>query len=132
MLSNKRRDTGPELAVRRGLHSLGLRYRVDWRPTEGSRTRADIAFTRRRLLIFIDGCFWHGCPEHRTTPQTNADYWVPKLQRNIERDAEATALLRANGWRVARFWEHEPAQEIVDAICELLATDASPDESSAH
>lgn len=85
MLANKRRDTSTELAVRRELHSRGLRYRVDAAPVPGLRRRADIVFTRVRIAIFIDGC-WHGCPIHTTSPKLNADYWGPKLAANVDRD----------------------------------------------
>lgn len=116
MRANKRRDTRPELLVRRLLHARGLRYRVDHRVVQESRSRADIAFTRQRVAIFIDGCFWHSCPEHLHLPKANADYWIPKLTRNVERDAEVTAVLRGLGWTVLRFWEHEPAREVADRI----------------
>lgn len=108
MLANTRRDTSTELSVRRRLHADGLRYRVDFAPLASNRRRrADIVFTRAKVAVFIDGCFWHGCPEHGTQPKTNADYWAPKLARNVERDRETTAALEAEGWRVLRFWEHE-------------------------
>ncbi|MBP2458672.1 DNA mismatch endonuclease (patch repair protein) [Clavibacter michiganensis] len=116
MRANKRRDTLPELLVRRILHARGLRYRVDHRVVQESRSRADIAFTRQRIAVFIDGCFWHSCPEHLSLPKANADYWIPKLARNVERDAEVTAVLRGLGWTVLRFWEHEPAQYTADRI----------------
>jgi DNA mismatch endonuclease (patch repair protein) len=116
MRSNRRRDTAPELAVRRILHANGMRYRVDMRLVRETRSRADIAFTRQRIAVFIDGCFWHGCPEHLHLPKANADYWTPKLARNVERDAEVTAILRGLGWTVLRFWEHEPAQATADRI----------------
>jgi DNA mismatch endonuclease (patch repair protein) len=116
MRSNKRRDTRPELLVRRILHARGLRYRVDHRVVAESRTRADIAFTRRRIAVFIDGCFWHSCPDHLHLPKANAHYWVPKLARNVERDGEVTALLRRLGWTVLRFWEHEAPEEVAEAI----------------
>jgi DNA mismatch endonuclease (patch repair protein) len=120
MRANKRRDTRPELLVRRLQHARGLRYRVGHRVVLQSRSRADIAFTRQRIAVFIDGCFWHSCPEHLHLPKANAEYWIPKLARNVERDAEVTELLRDLGWTVLRFWEHEPAaaaaREIVDAV----------------
>ncbi|MBM7026069.1 very short patch repair endonuclease [Clavibacter zhangzhiyongii] len=118
MRSNKRRDTRPELLVRRLLHARGLRYRVDLRVVQESRTLADIAFTRQRIAVFIDGCFWHSCPQHLHLPKANADYWTAKLARNVERDAEVTALLRDLGWTVLRFWEHVPAE---DAAAEIRA-----------
>ncbi len=116
MRSNMRRDTAPELAVRRILHAKGMRYRVDFRVVRETRSRADIAFTRQRIAVFIDGCFWHSCPEHLHLPKANADYWIPKLARNVERDAEVAAVLRGLGWTVLRVWEHVPAQDTADRI----------------
>src|SRR6478609_2227534 len=107
MRANRRRDTGPELGVRRLLHARGLRYRVDFAP-EGTRNRADIVFTRAHIAVFIDGCFWHGCPVHGTRPKSNQLYWDAKLRRNAERDAEVTARLTLLDWSVLRYWEHEP------------------------
>ena len=119
MQGNRGRDTGPELAVRRLLHESGLRYRVDYAPL-GGRRRADIVFTRRRIVVFIDGCFWHRCPQHATFPHRNSEYWLPKLQRNWERDRESDCLLRSAGWMVIRFWEHEDPVSIVSTIKGLL------------
>lgn len=120
MLSNRPRDTEPEMEVRRALHARGLRYRVDYRLPMDRRRRADIVFTRVKVAVFIDGCFWHGCPEHATMPRTNAEYWEPKLARNKARDAEVTCLLREHGWTVLRFWEHEPSQLVVDEIARVV------------
>ena len=111
MRANRRRDTAPELALRRALHALGYRYRVDYPPLANVRRRADIVFTRQRVAVFVDGCFWHCCPEHGTLPKSNADYWTPKLARNIERDRETDTALAEAGWRVMRVWEHESAQD---------------------
>lgn len=116
MLANRRRDTKPELKVRRLIHAAGLRYLVDARVESDSRSRADIVFTRRRIAVFIDGCFWHRCPLHATEPKANSDYWGPKLLRNQERDSEITSLLTGRGWLVLRFWEHQPAEQIAEAI----------------
>lgn len=117
MQANRRRDTAPELAVRRLLHAHGRRYRVDLPPEPELRRRADIVFTRQRIAVFIDGCFWHGCPEHgRRTFGTNADYWPGKIAGNIARDSDTNARLADAGWRVMRFWEHEPPEAIVLAI----------------
>lgn len=116
MRGNRPRDTKPELAVRSRLHRLGYRFRVDYRAVLESRGRVDIAFPSRRVAVMIDGCFWHGCPEHGTIPKRNAEYWLPKLSRNIERDREQTLSLEANGWCVLRFWEHEQPDAIVEAI----------------
>ncbi|GGF15348.1 hypothetical protein GCM10011399_06450 [Subtercola lobariae] len=116
MLGNKARNTKPELAVRRALHAEGFRYRVDIRPSLELRGRADIVFTKKKLAVYIDGCFWHGCPIHATIPKRNADYWIPKLERNVERDRETTFKLESLGWVVLRFWEHEDVYAIVHAI----------------
>jgi DNA mismatch endonuclease (patch repair protein) len=114
--ANKQRDTRVKLLVRRLLHTRGLRYRGDHRVVQESRSRADIAFTRQRIAVFIDGCFWHSFPEHLHLPKANADYWIPKLARNVERDAEVSEILRDLGWIVLRFWEHESPQETADRI----------------
>ncbi|WP_341854181.1 very short patch repair endonuclease [Brachybacterium sp. GPGPB12] len=121
MQANRRKDTTPELAVRRRLHAAGPRYRVDF-PADATdrRRRADIVFTRVKVTVFIDGRFWHGCPEHFIPPKSNADYWGPKIARNMERDRTSTARLSDAGWRVLRFWEHEDpddvAARIIDAV----------------
>lgn len=119
MQSNRGRDTLPELAVRQRLHRAGLRYRVDFAPL-GGRRRADIAFTRKRIAVFVDGCFWHGCPNHATKPKVNSDYWLPKLQRNIERDRETDVQLSDAGWTVLRFWEHEDPEAVAAAIVNVV------------
>ncbi|MFJ4165680.1 very short patch repair endonuclease [Microbacterium sp. NPDC089698] len=120
MRSNKRRDTTIELAVRRELHRRGFRYRVDFAPLNTVRSRADIVFPRARVAVYVDGCFWHGCPVHATLPKSNTDYWLPKLARNRERDSEVNDALRAAGWTVLRFWEHEPAGVIAERISAAL------------
>jgi len=88
---------------------------VDYPPL-GDRRRADIVLTRRRIAIFIDGCFWHSCPDHATQPKRNAEYWLPKLRRNVERDRETDVALRTAGWTVLRFWEHESAASVAAQI----------------
>ena len=121
MAAIRRRDTSPEREVRRVLHARGLRFRVDFpiRLAGQRPIRPDIAFTRRRLAIFIDGCFWHGCPEHGQRPDIrNASYWSPKLAANHERDARHTAALEAADWTVLRFWEHEPVATVADRIAD--------------
>ncbi len=125
MLGNVRRDTKPELAVRTLLHSRGLRYRVDYPLPMAPRRRADIAFTRLKVAVYIDGCFWHGCPEHATSPSQNSDYWSPKLARNKARDVETTQMLTNAGWLVLRFWEHEQPTVIADTI-ESAVRSAAP------
>lgn len=116
MKSNRRRDTGPELAVRRLLHAQGLRYRVDTPLEFDRRRRADIVFSRARLAIFIDGCFWHGCNQHYTVPATNAEFWAEKRVKNRTRDSETNERLEATGWTVLRFWEHESPAAIAADI----------------
>lgn len=120
MQANRRRDTGPELAVRRLVHAGGLRYRVDVRPVAGFNRRADLVFTRARVAVFVDGCFWHGCPEHHTVARTNAEFWEQKVQRNRERDAETTSVLREAGWRVLRVWEHEDPVAVAREVESLV------------
>lgn len=116
MRANRGRDTGPELAVRRALHAMGLRYRVDHPLPFDRRRRADVAFTRVRVAVFIDGCFWHGCPEHGITPRTNSRFWSEKFVGNRARDVDTTARLEAVGWMVLRFWEHEDPRAAAEQI----------------
>lgn len=120
MRSNTRRDTAPELAIRRLLHARGYRYRVDFAPWPNKRRRADIVFTRLKVAVFVDGCFWHACPEHSRVPLTNREYWEAKLKRNARRDLDTTSMCQAEGWTVVRIWEHVPADEAVAMIVEAL------------
>lgn len=122
MRANRRRDTGPELVLRSMLHRAGYRYRCDYRLDldSGIRVRPDIVFTKRRTAIFVDGCFWHLCPQHGRQPTTNSGYWSPKLQRNRERDERNTAALQEAGWTVIRVWEHEPAQSAFEQVVATL------------
>lgn len=107
MLGNRSRDSVPELAVRRAAHALGLRYRVSSRPIPSLRRTADMVFPRARVAVFVDGCYWHGCPEHFRPPATHTEYWGPKIERNRSRDVDTTLKLCAAGWTVLRFWEHD-------------------------
>jgi DNA mismatch endonuclease (patch repair protein) len=116
MLGNKARDTKPELKVRQLLHARGYRYRVDFKLDAQIRSRADIVFTRQRLAVYIDGCFWHGCPIHGTRPKANGEYWNVKLSRNAERDSAVGEALRDRGWLVLRFWEHERPNEVAATV----------------
>lgn len=126
MVANRRRDTQPELRVRRLLHAAGLRYRVDFAPLQGLLARADIVFTKQRVAIFIDGCFWHGCPTHAVAPKTNADYWGPKLARNRARDSDVSKRLVKSGWVVLRFWEHDPPEVVAKVIEEKWLESMNP------
>ena len=121
-MSNRRRDTGPELAVRRLLHAQGLRYRVDVPLEFDRRRRADIVFTRARLVVFIDGCFWHGCDQHYTVPATHAEFWAEKRVKNMARDTETDQRLEGAGWSVLRFWEHESPNAIAATITHAYTT----------
>ncbi|BCB81197.1 very short patch repair endonuclease [Phytohabitans flavus] len=116
MSRQRRRDTGPELAIRKLLHARGFRYRVAWPIPDMRRRTIDIAFTRARVAVFIDGCFWHGCPQHRTLPASNTEWWSRKLATNTARDAVTAAHLADLGWTVVRVWEHESAVEAVERI----------------
>jgi DNA mismatch endonuclease (patch repair protein) len=117
MQAIRSRDTKPELAVRRRLHGKGLRYRVAIAPIPSLRRKADIVFTRSRIAVFVDGCFWHGCPEHgRTSFRHNTEYWPDKIAGNIRRDQDTNERLTSAGWTVLRFWEHEDVATIVEAI----------------
>lgn len=107
MRANKGRDTKPELALRRAVHALGLRYRVSSRPVPEVRRTADLVFTRAHVAVFLDGCFWHGCPEHHSVAKSNAEYWSTKVETNRRRDRQTDELLEAAGWEVIRVWEHE-------------------------
>ena len=127
MRANRRTDTKPEMALRRELHRQGLRYRKDYRlDLEGARVRPDIAFTARRVAVFVDGCFWHVCPEHGTKPANNTWYWGPKLARNVERDRAADAALLAAGWQVVRIWEHESLESAVAAVLAAVGPRTKP------
>ncbi|QCB92190.1 very short patch repair endonuclease [Cellulomonas shaoxiangyii] len=106
MSAAKRRDTGAEMALRRALHALGLRYRVAY-PVPGQRRRTiDVAFTRSKVAVFVDGCFWHGCPEHGTMPRSNQEWWETKIGANRARDRDTDRVLGESGWTVVRIWEH--------------------------
>lgn len=114
---NARTGTHPELALRSALHRAGLRYRVDHPIRAGEvRVRPDVVFTRRRIAVFVDGCFWHSCPDHSSTPKSNLDYWGPKLAANVARDRRVDAVLEAHGWVVLRFWEHDDPAGAAETI----------------
>jgi DNA mismatch endonuclease, patch repair protein len=121
MKGTRRRDTGAELAVRSALHGAGLRYRVD-RPILGMRRRADIVFVSAKVVVFIDGCFWHCCPVHRTYPRANAKWWAAKLETNRRRDTDTNRELRKAGWTVVRVWEHENPETAAARIIRLVRT----------
>jgi len=120
MRATLQRDTPAELAVRSALHRLGLRFRVD-RPIKGvPRVRPDIVFVTERIAIFVDGCFWHRCPQHGTIPKANREWWLRKLNANVERDRRHDAALKRAGWRVIRVWEHEPPSSVARRIFHIV------------
>jgi DNA mismatch endonuclease (patch repair protein) len=104
------------MALRRELHSRGLRYRIQTHVPGNRRRRIDIAFTRVRVAVMVDGCFWHGCPEHGTRPVANRDWWDWKIARNTERDRDTDRLLAENGWTVVRVWEHENPSDAANRV----------------
>lgn len=116
MKAAKQRDTAPEMALRSELHRRGLRYRVDVSPLKGLRRRADVVFRPVKVAVYVDGCFWHGCPIHGTWPKANAEFWREKIERNRERDTDTDRRLAEVGWKVIRVWEHEDPEEAAQAI----------------
>ena len=121
-----RQNTAPEMALRQVLHVSGLRYRVHRRPLKELRREADIVFTKYQVAVFVDGCFWHRCPDHRPAAASNAEWWQAKLERNVRRDRETDGLLTAAGWHVVRVWEHEPPGDAARRVIETLAQAGSP------
>jgi DNA mismatch endonuclease, patch repair protein len=121
MQSNRSAGTGSEMQLRRALHAQGLRYRVNY-PVDvpGLRVRPDVVFTRQRLALFSDGCFWHRCPQHATDPKANSDYWAPKLRANVARDRLVDEALQQAGWTVVRVWEHESVEVAVRRVVSAL------------
>lgn len=116
MSKQKSRNTGIEMALRQVLHRAGFRYRVHRRPIKGVRREADLVFGPARVAVFVDGCFWHGCPEHATWPKNNADFWRDKIETNRRRDADTDARLQEAGWLPLRIWEHETVDVAADRV----------------
>lgn len=111
--------------MRRLLHAAGLRYRVNVPVPGMPRRTIDIVFTKAKIAVFMDGCFWHGCPEHATQPKSNAEWWRAKLDKNMARDVETTEHLTAEGWTVLRFWEHESTEDVADRVAACVANRTS-------
>ncbi|MDI9975024.1 very short patch repair endonuclease [Rhodococcus sp. IEGM 1307] len=120
MRAQRRRDTAPELALRRELHRRGVRYYVDRAPMKGVRRRADLVFPRRKVAVYVDGCFWHSCPQHATFPKNNAQWWAEKLAGNVTRDRDTDTRLTDAGWTVVRIWEHENPVVAANRVQEAL------------
>ncbi|GAB2651165.1 very short patch repair endonuclease [Nocardia goodfellowii] len=116
MSRQRRTGTKPELELRRELHRRGLRYFVDRAPLPGQRRRADVVFPRLRIAVYVDGCFWHRCPDHATDPKNNAEWWAAKLAGNVTRDRATDVALIAAGWQVIRIWEHEDPVAAADRV----------------
>lgn len=121
MAKVRQKDTGAEVALRRELYRRGLRYRVDFKVLQKPRRVADIAFPRLRIAVFVDGCFWHGCPEHATWPQRNAEFWKQKIDANRARDMDTNERLRGMGWTVLRFWGHESPIHAAETVAQTVA-----------
>lgn len=111
-----RRDTKPELELRSALWRRGVRYRIDRSPLKGMRRRADIVFAPSKVAVYVDGCFWHSCPEHATTPKNNREWWIDKLEANVRRDRDTDRQLAEAGWLVVRVWEHEDVEQAAEDI----------------
>jgi DNA mismatch endonuclease (patch repair protein) len=120
MRAAKSRDTAPEKAIRSAIHRRGLRFRVDVKPLKEINRRADVVFRSVKVAVFVDGCFWHGCPIHGTQAKANAEFWHIKIKQNQERDADTTQLLEEAGWKVIRVWEHEDAYKASDRIFNIV------------
>ncbi|MGQ0840678.1 very short patch repair endonuclease [Actinokineospora sp.] len=121
MSRQRSRDTGTELALRRALHALGLRYRVHRRPVPGVRREADVVFGPTQVAVFVDGCFWHGCPDHATWPKRNAAFWRTKIETNRARDLDTDGKLASLGWLAVRVWEHEDPAAAAHRISAVVA-----------
>ena len=122
MRRNRRRDTAPELAVRRALHGAGLRFLVDVPvPGCGRRRRADVLLRGARIALYIDGCFWHSCPVHLHLPKANREWWTRKLASVVDRDRDTDVRVRSAGWLPLRVWEHEPVDDVVARVRDAVA-----------
>jgi DNA mismatch endonuclease (patch repair protein) len=122
MQRQRRKNTAPERALRGALHRRGLRFRIHTRPDPGLRREADIVFARARVAVFVNGCFWHGCEEHATWPNANADWWRAKLEKNRARDRETDERLQAAGWLSIRVWEHEDPEAAAETIAAAISS----------
>lgn len=132
MRNTRRRDTPAELALRSALHRRGLRFFVDRPPLPGTHRRADLVFPRARVAVYVDGCFWHGCPIHGTSPKANADWWRDKIARNQERDRDTDRQLAEAGWRAVRIWEHEDIEQAARLVADAVTADLKTPSRQAH
>ncbi|MDP9356734.1 MAG: DNA mismatch endonuclease Vsr [Chloroflexota bacterium] len=120
MQRQRRADTGPEVAVRQALHARGLRFRKGYAALADRRS-IDVAFPSQRVAVFLDGCFWHGCPQHERPTKSNTLWWAEKIAANKRRDAKTVQDLQAQGWAVLRFWEHEQPENVADMVARVIA-----------
>ena len=120
MQANRGRDTGPELSIRSAVHRMGLRFRVSARPLPHLARTADLVFRPSKVAVFVDGCFWHSCPQHGSLPRTNAEFWASKLTRTVERVREIDAALKDAGWLSLRYWEHDAPDRAAASIQEAV------------
>ena len=121
MAKVRQKGTDAEIALRRELYRRCLRYRVDYEVLKKPRRVADVAFPRLRIAVFVDGCFWHGCPEHASWPKQNAEFWRQKIEANQLRDVDTNERLRSMGWTVLRFWEHESPIKAAETVEQMVA-----------
>lgn len=120
------------MALRREMYRIGLRYRVDYEVLRNPRRVADVAFPRRKIAVFVDGCFWHGCPEHATWPKQNAEFWRDKIEANQRRDADTNERLQSQGWTVLRFWSHEPPIDAARVVAHTVALADAKYRAASH
>ncbi|MBN8924968.1 MAG: very short patch repair endonuclease [Rhodanobacter sp.] len=120
MAKVRQKGTGAEIALRQEMHRIGLRYRIDYEVLKKPRRVADVAFPGRKIAVFVDGCFWHGCPKHATWPKRNAEFWRQKIEANRQRDADTNDRLRSLGWTVLRFWSHESPVEASKTVASAV------------
>jgi DNA mismatch endonuclease (patch repair protein) len=120
MSGYRTRDTTPELAIRRALHALGLRFFVDRQPLPDLRRKADVVFPRARVAVYVHGCFWHGCPDHASWPKNNAAWWYEKIESNRARDRDTSRRLSAAGWRAVEVWEHDDPEAVAREVAAVV------------
>ena len=132
MAKVRQKGTDAEIALRRELYRRGLRYRIDYEVLKKPRRVADVAFPGLRIAVFVDGCFWHGCPEHATWPKRNAEFWKQKIEANRTRDVDTNERLSSLGWTVLRFWSHDsPTKAAIEVASIVAAVDAQRRTSSS-
>lgn len=122
MAKVRQKSTSAEISLRRELYRRGLRYRIDYKVIDKPRRVADVAFPGLKIAVFVDGCFWHGCPLHATWPKQNAEFWRQKIEANRLRDADTSARLVADGWTVLRFWGHESPSDAASLVAQTVAS----------